>query len=95
VPIWEVVAARKLQMGLKESSKKVWSENDSVKNMFRKRIDELMVDYPPYSTIKYFFLLPDEFTQPSGELTPTLKLKRKVIAQKYGAQLEKMYASVR
>lgn len=95
VPNWEEVTARASQMGLKESSKRELSESDSVKDIFRKRIDELMVDYPPYSTIKYFCLLTDEFTQPSGELTPTLKLKRKVIAQKYGAQLEKMYAVIR
>lgn len=41
--------------------------------------------------IKKFTLLPDELTQEGGELTPTLKLKRKAISQKYRAQIDGMY----
>jgi len=41
--------------------------------------------------IKKFTLLAHEWTIDSSELTPTLKLKRKIIEQKYAAQIEKMY----
>jgi len=41
--------------------------------------------------IKKFTLLPQEWTIDSSELTPTLKLKRKIIEQKYAARIEKMY----
>jgi long-chain acyl-CoA synthetase len=42
--------------------------------------------------IKKFAILAQPFTIAGGELTPTLKLKRKVIAQRYGAQIDAMYA---
>lgn len=42
--------------------------------------------------VKKFALLPHEWTIDSGEMTPTLKLKRKVIEQRYAAEIEGMYA---
>ena len=42
--------------------------------------------------IKKFELLPDEWTVDGGELTPTLKLKRKVIMEKYRDAIERIYS---
>lgn len=44
-----------------------------------------------YARIKRFEILPADFTQENGELTPTLKLKRKVVAEKYRAAIENLY----
>jgi Long-chain acyl-CoA synthetases (AMP-forming) len=44
-----------------------------------------------WEAIKYFTLLPRTFSEEAGEMTPTLKIKRKVVAQKY-AEIESMYA---
>jgi len=41
--------------------------------------------------IKKFVLLPQELTQEAGELTPTLKLKRKFIDQQYKELIDKLY----
>ena len=38
-------------------------------------------------------MLPTEFTVDGGELTPTLKLKRKVVRQKFAERIEKLYTS--
>ena len=37
-------------------------------------------------------LLPDEWTLETGELTPTMKVKRRIINQKYGDVIERLYA---
>ena len=44
-----------------------------------------------YKKIKKFKLIKDEFTIENGMLTPTLKIKRKVILEKYKEDLEKLY----
>jgi long-chain acyl-CoA synthetase len=55
-------------------------------------VAELNATLPPYSTLKRFAVMDHDFTQESGELTPTLKVKRKFCAQKYAAQLEALYS---
>ncbi|THB75974.1 MAG: long-chain fatty acid--CoA ligase [Desulfobulbaceae bacterium] len=66
-------------------------KSSRIQKLYTERIEELNKDQPPYSTIKYFALIPHEFTIEGGELTPTLKLKRKEIYNKYKGIVEEMY----
>jgi long-chain acyl-CoA synthetase len=45
-----------------------------------------------YQTIKRITVLPHEFSVDGGELTPTMKVKRNVVADKYADVIEEMYA---
>lgn len=54
-------------------------------------IDAVNATQPPYSTMKKFHLVPQDFTQETGELTPTLKVKRKVVTARYKAALDALY----
>jgi len=45
-----------------------------------------------FETIKRFRLVPDEWSQDSGELTPSMKLKRRVITERYAAVVAELYA---
>lgn len=65
--------------------------NSQIKEMFEKRIEALQKDFSVFEKIKKFKLLPREFSIEAGEITATLKLKRKVIQQKNKAIIDKMY----
>ena len=54
-------------------------------------IDAVNATQPPYSTMKKFHLVPQDFSQETGELTPTLKVKRKVVTARYKAALDALY----
>lgn len=61
-------------------------------DMMAKRIESLEKGLAPYERIKRFTLLPHEFTMENGELTNTLKIKRRVINERYASLIEKMYS---
>jgi long-chain acyl-CoA synthetase len=54
-------------------------------------IDAVNATLPPYSTLKKFTLMDHDFSQEKGELTPTMKVKRKFCTEKYRAELSAMY----
>ena len=56
-------------------------------------MDEKTADLANYEKIKYFRLLSRELTQDDGELTPTLKIKRKVVGERYVDLIRAMYES--
>jgi long-chain acyl-CoA synthetase len=58
----------------------------------QKQIDKYNVEFSHPEQIKKIALLPDEWTIDSGELTPSLKVKRKVIEQKFSKQIENIYS---
>jgi long-chain acyl-CoA synthetase len=54
-------------------------------------VDAVNAKLPSYATIKRFAILPRDFSQETGELTPTLKVKRKVVTQRHQALLDAFY----
>ena len=58
---------------------------------FETRINGLQSGLAKYEQVKKFTLLPRPFSMEKGELTPTLKLRRKAIEQAFGAEIEAMY----
>ncbi|MCW3120939.1 MAG: long-chain fatty acid--CoA ligase [Flavipsychrobacter sp.] len=59
----------------------------------QKQIDKYNVMFSHPEQIKKIALLPEEWTIDTGELTPSLKVKRKVIEQKFSKEIEQIYAS--
>jgi len=66
--------------------------HSQIKEFFEKRFAALQKEFAMFEKIKKFTLLPKEFSIEAGEITATLKLKRKVIQKKYKELIEKMYA---
>lgn len=65
--------------------------NQRVCKLYSERVAQINSKLPSYQTIKKFYLLPRDFSVEGGELTPTLKLKRKAIYEKYKDRIEQLY----
>ena len=57
----------------------------------QKAIDQLNASLPRFATVKKFTILPRELSQEAGEITPSQKVKRKLVEQRYKAELDAMY----
>jgi long-chain acyl-CoA synthetase len=79
------------QEGLAYLDVKELVANQRVHKRYAERVQLVNDKLPPYQTIKKFILLPREFSVEDGELTPTLKFKRKVIYNKYRDRIETLY----
>ena len=66
-------------------------KNSEVTKLFEHEIEVQMKDYARVEQIRKFVLLDKEWSQDTGEMTPTMKLKRKVIYQMYAKEIESLY----
>ncbi|MGB2953627.1 MAG: AMP-binding protein, partial [Gaiellaceae bacterium] len=61
------------------------------RELVQEKIDELNADLTQFEQIRRFAILPREFSIEESEVTPTLKLRRRVIEDRYGVEIEKLY----
>lgn len=77
--------------GLADLSNNALIKNEQVLQLIQNDIDETNKGLGNWETIKKFCLLPSEWTIDGLELTPTLKLKRKIITQKYQSEIDSLF----
>ena len=65
-----------------------------MQKLIQKDIDNLQKDLANYERIRKFTLLEDHFSIEGGELTPTLKVKRKFVEEKYKEEIDNMYLKI-
>jgi long-chain acyl-CoA synthetase len=58
---------------------------------YQRMVDEVNATLAPYETIKRMVVVPDEWSIETDELTPSMKLKRRVVEKKYAAQIDEFY----
>ena len=80
------------QKGISELSNQAMIRNPAVIEMYQALVARFNKYFNHVEQIKKFELLPDEWTIDTGELTPKLSLKRKVIMEKYRDVIERIYA---
>ena len=68
-------------------------QQDAAVKLAQKDVTRITADLQDYERVRRIALLPEEFTIDSGELTPTLKVKRNVIDERYGELIEDLYRS--
>ena len=71
----------------------VMIKHPKVIEFYKSIVEKFNQLFNPVEQVKKFELLDSEWTINGGELTPTLKLKRKVIMEKYGEAVERIYAT--
>ncbi|MNI25366.1 Long-chain-fatty-acid--CoA ligase FadD15 [compost metagenome] len=62
-----------------------------LKQKMESELNRINQNFGSWEQIKKFTIVPDEMTVETGELTPTLKMKRKVILQRYEQEIEEIY----
>ena len=82
------------QIGIENKIESVLIDNPELLKKIEKDINFIQKNLSSHEKIRKFTLMEKPFTIESGELTPTLKIKRKVIEEKYGDVIDKMYHKV-
>jgi long-chain acyl-CoA synthetase len=92
VPNFANLEAEAKARGWPADSRRELLRSDGVRTLYQGVIDELNAGLAPFETIKRYELLERELSAEAGELTPTLKVRRKIVGQVFGDLIEGMYA---
>jgi long-chain acyl-CoA synthetase len=68
------------------------AKHDGMRQMLQEHLDEVNQKFARVEQVKKFEILPQDLSQEGGELTPTLKVKRNVVAQKHEKEVDALYA---
>jgi long-chain acyl-CoA synthetase len=66
-------------------------QNPQVLARYQRIVNEVNATLPPFETIKRLSVVADEWSVETAELTPSMKLKRRVVEKKYAAEIEAFY----
>ena len=91
VPVWEQLESYCKLKGIEVTSRSELCRHPRILDLLQRQIDALTPNLARFERIKKVALLENEFTIEGGELTPTLKIKRRVIDDKYRDVIEKLY----
>ena len=91
VPDFEALEKYAKQNDIKYKNYEDLIAHESIKNLYSKEIRSFSKELASHEKIRDFRLLPNEFSVETGELTPTLKVKRRVIEDKYGELIEDIF----
>ncbi len=93
IPNFDALQELLLKMDIPFTSWEEVVELEKIREFYREKIDEIQKGLSGFEMVKKFAIMPAEFEIGSGEITPTLKVKRNVVLQKYAGLVDKMYNS--
>ena len=91
VPNFEQLESYAKIKGLNLLTPKEFCESEKIIDLFERQVDGATQNLSRYEKVKKIALLENEFTVDGGELTPTLKIKRRVLDEKYKDVIDKIY----
>ncbi|MEG9431925.1 AMP-dependent synthetase/ligase [Terriglobus sp. ADX1] len=80
------------EQGITATDRKTLIHDEKVIERYQKEFDRVNQEASPWEKVKRFRLVSDEWTVDGGEVTPSLKLKRRVVAANYAKEIESMYS---
>ena len=92
VPDWEQLQSYAALKGLEARTHADFVKHPRIIDLFQRQVDALTKDLAQFEKVKRIALLERELTIEGGELTPTLKVKRRVVDEKYRDVIDRMYA---
>ncbi len=92
VPNFALLEQRAKERGWAYGSRQELLRHPEVVGRIQHQIDKLNADLAQFETIKRFALLDRDLSQDAGELTPTLKVRRRIVTQKFESLIESLYA---
>ena len=92
IPVYSLLEEYAREHGIPFESREQLCADPKIYEMMKERIDTLQQQLAHYEQIKRFTLLPHHFSMEKGELTNTLKIKRRVLNQNYAKEIDAMYA---
>jgi len=90
VPAYDNVLKRLKRDGYEPD--KPYSKDEKILELIQQEVDKANKTLSPWEQVKKFVLLEEPLTIDSGELTPTMKVKRPVVLEKFEDEIESMYA---
>lgn len=91
VPAWDHLKKWAGENGVSATDNASLIKDTKVLDLFKSEIAKYNVDFGSWEQVKKFELIPNDWSVDGGEMTPTLKLKRKPIMEKYSALVDRIY----
>ena len=92
IPVYPLLEEYAREHHIQVESREQLCADPQINEMMKERIDTLQQQLAHYEQVKRFTLLPHQFSMEKGELTNTLKIKRRVLNQNYAKEIDAMYA---
>lgn len=92
VPNFEELEKWAAEQGIDTSDRVKLVMDERVEKLFKERVDAALKDFDRHEAVQKFVILPQEMTEESGLITPTLKIKRKEVAKTFAGEIDKIYS---
>jgi long-chain acyl-CoA synthetase len=92
VPNFEMLESYARHKGFRVMTHEEFCRDPRINDLIERQVASVTKGIARFESVKKFLLLDREFSIESGELTPTLKIKRRVIDEKYKDLIDRLYA---
>jgi long-chain acyl-CoA synthetase len=91
IPDYEVLKGWAAERGLDPNPASL-AKNDQVRALIEEEVEKLSAEFKGYEKVRRIYIGDEDFTTDNGMLTPTLKLKRRIVQQRYNDAIDSLYA---